>query len=111
MSYTFKNDNGYQDTEVVCHEETLPEIMESFENFLRGCGFKIDYEEKNTMDMVDAKLDELKRIKEDLAAHIPMLQQLAINTGEEFPSDQDYKNLVHNMREVLKNARRIGMDK
>jgi uncharacterized protein YaaW (UPF0174 family) len=105
MSYTFKSSNDYQFTKVVCYEETLPELREAFDNFLKGCGFKIK-DEEDSDDRID---DKLNQVRAEVAAHILMLQQLLLNTRE-FPSDQDYKNLVHNMKEVLKNARRIGMD-
>lgn len=51
MTFSKWDDNGTQIRFEVHDENTLPEVLEEFTNFLRACGYMIEY--NKILDIVD----------------------------------------------------------
>jgi len=53
MKFIQESDNGTK-IEVEVHEDsTIDEVLEEFQNFLRGCGYVIDYNQCLVLENMD----------------------------------------------------------
>jgi len=51
MTFSKQYENGTQVRFEICDDLTLPEVLEEFQNFLRACGYTIEY--NKVLDIVE----------------------------------------------------------
>ena len=51
MKFTSSTNNGVKIEMELSEDSTIPEVLAEFENFLRACGYIIDY--NKTLELVD----------------------------------------------------------
>jgi hypothetical protein len=89
--FKFYSDNHGRTTEVTVHADQLDEVVETFQEFLRGCGYYFNGNLELVPDAADADLDQY---------------QWLYNSGTEFTGspedvkyDQDQLNLWDSVTE------------
>ena len=53
MKFISCHKNGTKIEMEVCNESTIDEVLEEFQNFLRGCGYVINYDQCLVLEYMD----------------------------------------------------------